>query len=317
VAAGRSEEEIVSSLYASQRPVATKAACAFCGESRDSSLQYARMHNLTIAAKSSTKDKDKEDDDKSSTSSNGPGMVSAGYPLCQYCLNRVRSVCDFVVFMRAVRDGVWKIDDSSSEQKAWDECVRLKERMFWARTGAIFPFDDTDESYEESMYVLSSQHPSDSLSQVQDKDVTGTAVDGSTNNNGAVDVSEQRVDDPANGIKAVEADTVETGGKSVNGGTGDLTATATPLLNNDEVLPLASLTPLGSGKLPADWGTPNSDVQIHDIHVAEAQPITVVQAEQIRQSFSSNEDDEDEFLDSYADEDNHSVGEGFVGSAAS
>lgn len=82
-----------------------------------------------------------------SNSSNTPGIYvnsmntplsSSGYPLCYHCLHRIRAVCDYVSFVRAVRLGVWKTEDASSRHKAWEECVRLKERMFWARQGAGF-----------------------------------------------------------------------------------------------------------------------------------------------------------------------------------
>ena len=47
----------------------------------------------------------------------------------------MRVTCDFVGFLRAVRDGIWKIEGVEGEEKAWDETVRLRERMFWARLG--------------------------------------------------------------------------------------------------------------------------------------------------------------------------------------
>jgi hypothetical protein len=47
----------------------------------------------------------------------------------------MRVTCDFVGFLRAVRDGIWKIEGAQGEEKAWDESVRLRERMFWARLG--------------------------------------------------------------------------------------------------------------------------------------------------------------------------------------
>lgn len=72
------------------------------------------------------------------TSSMTTASTSSGYPLCYQCLHRIRSVCDYVSFVRAVRLGVWKTDDAASHHRAWEECIRLKERMFWARQGAGF-----------------------------------------------------------------------------------------------------------------------------------------------------------------------------------
>ena len=57
------------------------------------------------------------------------------YPLCEYCLNRVRSTCDFLGFLRMVKDGYWRTDGPQAEAMAWEESVRLRERMFWSRIG--------------------------------------------------------------------------------------------------------------------------------------------------------------------------------------
>lgn len=57
------------------------------------------------------------------------------YPLCNYCLNRVRACCDFLSFLRMVRDGHWRTDGVDGEKVAWEETVRLRESMFWARVG--------------------------------------------------------------------------------------------------------------------------------------------------------------------------------------
>ncbi|KAI2468159.1 hypothetical protein F4781DRAFT_282023 [Annulohypoxylon bovei var. microspora] len=57
------------------------------------------------------------------------------YPLCKYCLDRVRSTCDFLGFLRLVKDGLWRAEDADSERAAWEECVRLRDQMFWSRIG--------------------------------------------------------------------------------------------------------------------------------------------------------------------------------------
>jgi hypothetical protein len=57
------------------------------------------------------------------------------YPLCKYCLVRVRSTCDFLGFLRIVKDGHWRADDDDAEKAAWEESVRLREQMFWSRIG--------------------------------------------------------------------------------------------------------------------------------------------------------------------------------------
>ena len=57
------------------------------------------------------------------------------YPLCRYCLTRVRATCDFLGFLRMIKDGYWRTDGAQSEAIAWEESVRLRERMFWSRIG--------------------------------------------------------------------------------------------------------------------------------------------------------------------------------------
>ena len=57
------------------------------------------------------------------------------YPLCGYCLNRLRASCDFLAFLRMVKDGHWRTDGPEADIVAWEESVRLREAMFWSRIG--------------------------------------------------------------------------------------------------------------------------------------------------------------------------------------
>lgn len=86
--------------------------CSLCGENRKDE-EYLRMYRFRTSENSSAQ----------------------RYPLCRYCLNRVRSTCDFLGFLRIVKDGHWRTDDEDAEKAAWEESVRLRENMFWARIG--------------------------------------------------------------------------------------------------------------------------------------------------------------------------------------
>lgn len=86
--------------------------CSLCGESRKDTA-YLRMHRFRTSEADSAQ----------------------RYPLCKYCLGRVRSTCDFLGFMRMVKDGHWRADDGEAERAAWEESVRLREQMFWSRIG--------------------------------------------------------------------------------------------------------------------------------------------------------------------------------------
>ncbi|KAK0633743.1 hypothetical protein B0T14DRAFT_80396 [Immersiella caudata] len=88
-------------------------ACSLCGESRKDE-EYLRTHRFRTSES---------------------GSSQSGYPLCGYCLARVRSTCDFLGFLRIVKDGHWRADDEDAEKAAWEESVRLREQMFWSRIG--------------------------------------------------------------------------------------------------------------------------------------------------------------------------------------
>ncbi|KAK4993017.1 rab guanine nucleotide exchange factor S2 [Elasticomyces elasticus] len=87
-------------------------ACALCGESRRAD-PYIRRHRFRTS--------DADDGQK--------------YPLCDYCTHRVRSTCDYVGFLRMLREGLWRADTEEERASAWEESVRLRERMFWTRIG--------------------------------------------------------------------------------------------------------------------------------------------------------------------------------------
>lgn len=87
-------------------------ACSLCGESRKDA-SHTRTHRF-----------------RTSENEN-----SQRYPLCTYCLGRVRSSCDFLGFLRILKDGHWRTDGEEAEKAAWEESVRLREQMFWCRIG--------------------------------------------------------------------------------------------------------------------------------------------------------------------------------------
>jgi len=87
-------------------------ACALCGEQRKAD-PYVRKHRFRTSEEESAQ----------------------RYPLCDYCLGRTRAAGDFVGFLRMVRDGHWRAESEEEQKGAWEEAVRLRERMFWARQG--------------------------------------------------------------------------------------------------------------------------------------------------------------------------------------
>ena len=87
-------------------------SCSLCGENRKGDA-YARKHRFRTT----------ETEDASR------------YPLCDYCLGRVRSSCDYISFLRMIRDGHWRADTEDEIKAAWEESTRFREKMFWQRIG--------------------------------------------------------------------------------------------------------------------------------------------------------------------------------------
>ena len=87
-------------------------ACSMCGERRPEP-EYERTHRFRTS--------DSE--------------TAQRYPLCTLCLSRVRSCCEFTGYLRLILDGHVKVGDVEEEKEAWEETVRLRERMFWSRIG--------------------------------------------------------------------------------------------------------------------------------------------------------------------------------------
>ncbi|KAM3432434.1 hypothetical protein NHJ13734_006863 [Beauveria thailandica] len=101
--------------------------CALCGEARREE-QYLRNHRFRTSESPSAQ----------------------RYPLCNYCLVRVRSTCGFLGFLRMVKDGHWRADNEDHEKTAWEESVRLREQMFWSRVGGgVIPASQADSPNDE------------------------------------------------------------------------------------------------------------------------------------------------------------------------
>ncbi|OGM45954.1 GDP/GTP exchange factor Sec2p [Aspergillus bombycis] len=73
------------------------------------------------------------------------------YPLCVLCLEKVRSSCEFTGYLRLILDSHIRVGDTEDEKDAWEETVRLRERMFWSRIGGgivpIFTQTNSSESH--------------------------------------------------------------------------------------------------------------------------------------------------------------------------
>ena len=186
-------------LVVEPMPASTKLypfACSLCGEHRKNP-GHVRSHRFR-------------------TSEND---TAQRYPLCKYCLGRVRSSCDFLGFLRILKDGHWRADDEESERAAWDESVKLREQMFWCRVGGGVvpahshqsdPVRSPPVSAEDSLIQnakLSEQiQPTDEF---EPKDVTlGSEASSKTNSPKRISKSSARDDTAEGAWRAAQEDAV-------------------------------------------------------------------------------------------------------------
>lgn len=87
-------------------------SCSLCGESRKGEVN-SRTHRFR-------------------TSDN---ETAQRHPLCVLCLEKVRASCDLVGYLKVLKDGHVRVEDSEEEKDAWEETIRLRERLFWSRIG--------------------------------------------------------------------------------------------------------------------------------------------------------------------------------------
>lgn len=107
-------------------PRVTIFACALCGENQ-ADEQHARTHRMRISDTPSAQ----------------------RYPLCWFCTNRLRSVCDFLAFLRTLKEGLWKCESEGDQKHAWEESVKLREALFWARIGGGVIFSVHSAAFRE------------------------------------------------------------------------------------------------------------------------------------------------------------------------
>ena len=92
-------------------------SCAVCGDSRKEG-QNPRTHAMRVRE----------------------GEGATKWSICKLCLEKVRGVGDIIAYVRMVREGVVKCGDKKEEEEVWEELVRMRERLFWARmAGGVVP----------------------------------------------------------------------------------------------------------------------------------------------------------------------------------
>ena len=92
-------------------------SCQVCGDSRRAG-ENPRTHAMRIRE----------------------GEGATKWSICLLCLEKVRAVGDLIAYVRNVREGVVKCGDRNEEEEAWEQIIRMRERLFWARmAGGVVP----------------------------------------------------------------------------------------------------------------------------------------------------------------------------------
>ncbi|CEP64349.1 guanine nucleotide exchange factor SEC2 LALA0_S11e02080g [Lachancea lanzarotensis] len=78
-------------------PIAIQDPCAFCSEGRNDILEHGRLYLLKTLQKN-------ED---------GTITPNAQFPLCHYCLLKIRQTCEIFAFLRLLKSGAWHLEDLS------------------------------------------------------------------------------------------------------------------------------------------------------------------------------------------------------------
>ncbi|RKP30924.1 hypothetical protein METBISCDRAFT_15152 [Metschnikowia bicuspidata] len=152
-------------------PIALRDPCSFCGEQNETRLEHARLYSVKLYSSA----RDTRDAVGETTVDVGgePHHVVGLYPLCNYCLVKLRAVCEFFAKLRLIHSNIYKLTPSSVADAAvsgfqfkraadavetpkviWaDEPVLVKlyllllgirAKIFWSRTG----FWDTEDDVE-------------------------------------------------------------------------------------------------------------------------------------------------------------------------
>jgi Rab guanine nucleotide exchange factor SEC2 len=81
------------------------------------------------------------------------------YTICTLCLDKMRSCCEIVGYLRMILDGHIRFGDEEEEHEAWEETVRLRERIFWARIGGgVVPCHGQVDTSEKRSPMVEDQH---------------------------------------------------------------------------------------------------------------------------------------------------------------
>lgn len=232
-------------------PVAISDPCAFCGEHKSDVMEHARLYTLKLYGPSSE------------TGNLGGSQRDIGgeaheaistNPLCNFCLVKLRAVCEFFAKLRLIHANIYRLDQNSTFDdvahvpsfqfnkratevtprtphneeavliKLYQMILAVRAKLFWARVGIWDTDEDVEYAALEEVGVdvfghlhqgYSSNERADSASDEKDAESTDRQEDEDIETNGGgLRVGASREDSRPAGV-ASEAQETETGQNAV------------------------------------------------------------------------------------------------------
>lgn len=127
-------------------PVAIRDPCVFCGECKDDMLEHARLYNLKLYGPASE------------TGGTGSTREIAGeahevigaYPLCNFCLVKLRAICDLFAKLRMIHTNIFKLKQNTS----YDDIAFVSTFQFKRVEGFVHRLDPSDEPAMLKLYIM-------------------------------------------------------------------------------------------------------------------------------------------------------------------
>lgn len=126
-------------------PVAVLDPCAFCGENKDDMLEHARLYYLKLygpaeaGASDTTRDIGGELHD-----------VMGTYPLCNFCVVKLRAICDLFARLRMIHANIYKLQQNST----YDDLAFVLNFQFKRNEPLVPEFHAPDEPAVVKLYMM-------------------------------------------------------------------------------------------------------------------------------------------------------------------
>lgn len=127
-------------------PVAIEDPCVFCGECKDDMLEHARLYNLKLYGPASE------------TGGYGHTREIAGeahevistHPLCNFCLVKLRAICDLFAKLRMIHANIYKLKQNST----YDDMAFVSNFQFKKVDAPTPKLNPSDEPAMLKLYMM-------------------------------------------------------------------------------------------------------------------------------------------------------------------